>query len=306
MAINLNGGEGVTLTYTGTADSGKTVPAAMGETTMVMALSANATLAPDTTVKAHGTQSMKITPVAAGPAYVRTPSANGTTGVAQGACDFLYRIPTLSAPPSGSEFYLIQAVGTNGGTLYSASWPATGFLRQRDGSGTATTGNQAFNPSAAFLRLSMVVSINTGTPASSTCHISAYPLDSGTASIDLGTLSKAPVTTGVLLDYFKIGRCNTDSDTTAFNEDDVRWDYAATDVMPVSSPQSIAGVVTPSGYPATTEITLTLTASGYTPSSYQGTWAGVAWGPQASNIVKHTDPADKVGQTVSWTATGNP
>ncbi len=286
MAVLLNGLEALASTIT---TNGAVIPAATGETAMTAAITSGSSLAPEAAIKAHGSQSAKVTPVTTGPVYARTASSGG---VLTAACDMLIRVPSLTAPGTGSEPFLLQAVGVGGGTLFSATWvPTTGYLRQR--AAAATTGTVAFNPSTAFLRIGMYVNINTATPASSTCHIAAYALDSNTPIIDLGTIPGSPTTTGVQLDYFKFGRANTDSDTSVFYLDDMRWDYAATDMIPVTAGAALSctTAVTPTSGTAPLAVSSTITPNGGSGSAitYDWSWGdGSTTAAQSSPTATHT------------------
>lgn len=274
MAVSKTGFEAATGTYSTT---GATIPAGTGETAVVVGLNAtagNSSYSADTTTKSSGNQSIKAAFTTASIAYVRSPTGLNS---ATGASDFAHQHTGLTSnrPPTGSEFYLLQARSSGGG-LFSATWLNTGFLRIRStGSSNLWTSTVAYVPST-FLRPSMAVKLDLTTPANSQVRVAVFPVGSDTpvTGLDSGWVVAAPATTGVNLDNFIAGRCNADPDLTSFNIDDFRWDNAATDLLTVAGgvTPTVTASVSPSS--ADTGVARTLTLS-----IVNGTGTAVTWGP---------------------------
>lgn len=280
MTLNVNGAESFVGPFSAT-NNGNTITGGTGEASVIAGVGTGCTITADTTLKASGTKSYKMTPASGQVLWIRNATALGAVAGA-GAADVALNYGALSAPTA--EAPLLAAQTAAGATLFTANWITTGFLRLRSsGAVNLWTSSVAFAPSA-FLRVGMAVKIDVTTPANSQVRLAVFPLGSDTpiTGMDSGWVTAAPSTTGAGVDRFLVGRPAASTDTAAFNLDDFRWDAAATDLLPAggSSPLAVTGVMSGTGNPPSAAVnaqrTLTLTATGGNGSPI--TFGPVNWG----------------------------
>lgn len=260
MALSFNGAEAFTGTLTST-NNGQSSAAATGETAVTVLIAAGTTIAADTTNKASGTTSYRITPASGAITGLRTPALGAVSGA--GAADAAFYYGSSPTVPS-VEVPLLNAQTAASAILFTVNWLPTGFIRLRSTSATNLwTSTVAFAPTS-FLRVALAVKIDTATPTNSQVRAAVYALNSNTpiTNMDSGWVSAAPSNTGAGLDKFVAGRPAGSTDANAFSVDDFRWDPAATDIISAAAALAVTGAVTPNTAVTGVQRTLTLTATG--------------------------------------------
>lgn len=302
MAVSFNGAEGFT-TALSSADNGTTIPAGTGETAVTAGIGTGCTITADTTIRSSGAKSFKLTPASGQVVWVRSPTLGAVAGA--GAADAAFNFGALSAP--SAEVPLLSAQTSASGTLFTVNWITTGFIRLRSTSATNLwTSTVAFTPSS-FLRVSLVVKIDTTTPANSQVRCAVFNVGSDTpiTGMDSTLIAASPSTTGAGVDRFLAGRPAASTDAAAFNIDDFRWDPSAVNLLTVSSALAVNGVMSGTGTPpsaaAGVQRTLTLTASGGNGNPI--TFGPVDWGDGLTSDAAVTQPAGTNTATFTRTPT---
>lgn len=235
-------------------------------------------------------------------------AAAGTPGYYKWNLDTLgpwqFRRMIYLSTQANTDLDLVKLINSPGGTAATSliiRANAAGFLRMVSSGGAFPWTSTSVIPSAGWYRLE-----GYGDAVTGTARVALFNPTSATPITNLDSGALTGVAEGASgLTSVQLGKSSNGTGYTGTIAMDSEEFYTGTDATSafLGPYVSLSGVVTPSDHTVGTTQTLTLTATGFTPTSYSGTWDGVAWGPQVSNVVTHTDASGKAGQTINWTAT---